>query len=117
MLVLWTLARTGALRSDAVKDMIEQISMQRLAQTLRRLEQDGFLSRTVYLTNPPYAEYALTLLGESLVEPLRELVRWAKHNRGHVVDARRRWARRNANGRSSSSSQEITTGPNVRIRR
>src|SRR5580693_9175590 len=76
MLVLCTLAKNGTLRFSALKVQIEDISQRMLAQTLRRLEQDGFLSRTVYPTNPPRVEYALTPLGKSLLEPVWELVRW-----------------------------------------
>jgi DNA-binding HxlR family transcriptional regulator len=91
MLVLCTLAKNGTLRFSAVKGQIEDISQRMLAQTLRRLEQDGFLSRTVYPTNPPRVEYALTPLGKSLLDPVSELVRWAKQNHRRVLDARRHY--------------------------
>lgn len=91
MLVLCTLAENGTLRFSALKSSIEDISLRMLAQTLRRLEQDGFLSRTVYPTNPPRVEYALTRLGKSLLEPVWELVRWARQNRRRVLDARRHY--------------------------
>jgi DNA-binding HxlR family transcriptional regulator len=91
MLVLCALAESGTLRFSALKSDIEDISLRMLAQTLRRLEQDGLLSRTVYPTNPPRVEYALTPLGKSLLEPVWELVRWAKQNRRRVLDARRQY--------------------------
>jgi len=91
MLVLCTLAEAGTLRFSALKTRIEDISQRMLAQTLRRLEQDGLLSRTVYPTNPPRVDYALTPLGKSLLDPVRELVRWAKQNHRRVVDARRNY--------------------------
>jgi len=89
MLVLYTLAENGTLRFSALKVRIEDISQRMLAQTLRRLEQDGLLSRTVYPTNPPRVDYALTPLGKSLLEPMRELVKWAKQNHRRVPDARK----------------------------
>jgi DNA-binding HxlR family transcriptional regulator len=89
MLVLCTLSQSGTLRFSALKASIEDISQRMLAQTLRRLEQDGLLSRTVYPTNPPRVDYALTPLGKSLLEPVWELVRWAKQNHRRVMDARR----------------------------
>jgi len=78
MLVLCALAKNGTLRISALKVRIEDISLRMLAPTLRQLEQDGFLSRTVRPTNPPRVEYALTRFGESLLARVSELVRWAK---------------------------------------
>jgi DNA-binding HxlR family transcriptional regulator len=89
MLLLCTLAENGTLRFSALKAKIEDISQRMLAQTLRRLEQDGLLSRTVYPTNPPRVDYALTSLGKSLLDPMGELVRWAKHNHRRVLEARK----------------------------
>jgi DNA-binding HxlR family transcriptional regulator len=97
LLVLCTLAENGALRFGAIRSRIEDISMRMLVQTLRRLEQDGFLSRTVYPTNPPCVEYSLTSLGLSLQEVVSELVRWARRNRQRVHEARRRFSE-NAGG-------------------
>jgi DNA-binding HxlR family transcriptional regulator len=91
MLVLCTLDKNGTLRFSALKASIEDISQRMLAQTLRRLEQDGFLSRTVYPTNPPRVDYALTPLGKSLLEPVWELVRWARQNYRRVTDARKNY--------------------------
>ena len=91
MLVLCTLAENGTTRFSALKLKIEDISQRMLAQTLRRLEQDGFLSRTVYPTNPPRVDYALTPLGRSLLDPVWELVRWAKQNHRRVQEARRNY--------------------------
>jgi DNA-binding HxlR family transcriptional regulator len=91
LLVLCTLAENGTSRFSALSSKIEDISHRMLAQTLRRLEQDGFLSRTVYPTNPPRVDYALTPLGKSLLEPVWELVRWARKNHRRVLDARRRY--------------------------
>ena len=91
MLVPCTLAENGTLRFSALKAKIDDFSQRMLAQTLRRLEQDGLLTRTVYPTNPPRVDYALTPLGKSLLDPVWELVRWAKQNHRRVLDARRNY--------------------------
>jgi DNA-binding HxlR family transcriptional regulator len=88
LLVLQKLAR-GPLRFTAVKRAIGDISQRMLAQTLRRLEQDGLVSRTVYPTTPPRVDYALTPLGESLLEPIDVLVEWAASNHAAIRAARR----------------------------
>jgi len=89
MLILCTLAKNGSLRFSALMTHVDDISRRMLSQRLRRLEQDGFVTRAVYPTNPPRVEYALTALGKSLVEPLLELVQWARRNQRHVLQARR----------------------------
>ena len=91
MLVLRTLADNGAVRFNALRSAIEDISQRMLAKTLRRLERNGLLSRSVYPTTPPRVEYALTSLGRSLLEPIGELVHWARKNRRRVLDARRQY--------------------------
>jgi DNA-binding HxlR family transcriptional regulator len=89
VLIVLTLAgaphRFGALRR-AVPD----ISQRMLTQTLRDLERDGLLSRTVHPTKPPSVEYALTPLGESLLVPLLGLVRWADDHHAEILAARAR---------------------------
>jgi DNA-binding HxlR family transcriptional regulator len=67
---------------------MEDISQRMLAQTLRRLEQDGLVSRTVYPTSPPRVDYALTPLGASFLQPLNVLVAWADAHHGEVRAAR-----------------------------
>lgn len=88
MLILFTLGEQGTLRFSALKAEISDISQRMLAQTLRRLEQDGLVSRTVYPTIPPRVDYALTKLGESFLVPMNGLVKWAKANHRHVNRAR-----------------------------
>jgi DNA-binding HxlR family transcriptional regulator len=78
----------GTLRFTEIKREIGDISQRMLAQTLRHLEQDGFVSRTVYPTIPPRVDYELTPLGESLMEPVGALVAWAAENRTAVRTAR-----------------------------
>jgi len=64
-------------RFNDIKRTIGGISQQMLTRTLKALERDGMVSRTVHPTVPPQVEYALTELGHSLAEPLRELGAWA----------------------------------------
>lgn len=64
-------------RFNDMKRTIGGISQQMLTRTLKALERDGLVSRTVHPTVPPQVEYALTDLGRSLAEPLRALGSWA----------------------------------------
>ena len=92
MLILFTLGDHGTLRFSALKAEIGDISQRMLAQTLRRLEQDGLVSRTVYPTIPPRVDYALTALGRSFLVPMNDLLRWAKANHQKVHKARAAYA-------------------------
>lgn len=78
----WTVLVVGALdagprRFTEIATEVEGISQKMLTQTLRSLERDGFVARTVFPVVPPHVEYELTDLGRSLQEPLRALERWA----------------------------------------
>lgn len=88
MLILLILADGDPVRFSVLKRRIGDISQRMLAQSLRRLEQDGFLVRTVHATVPPQVDYALTELGKSLCEPLKALVAWADSHQGAVLAAR-----------------------------
>ena len=91
MLVMFTLAEHGTQRFTVLKTRIPDVSQRMLAQTLRRLEQDGLVSRTVYPSIPPRVDYALTALGESFMQPLNGLLAWAETHHEQVRDARRRY--------------------------
>lgn len=88
MLVLFKLEAGGTLRFTVLKSQIPDISQRMLAQTLRHLEQDGLVSRTVYPTRPPRVDYALTPLGQSFLQPMQGLLLWAKQNQRRIHDAR-----------------------------
>ena len=60
-----------------------------LTQTLRALERDGVLTRTVYAQVPPRVEYQLTDLGHSLVTPIAAIQEWAESHVSHVLAARK----------------------------
>ena len=87
VLTLAALSR-GTLRFTEVRRVIGHVSQRVLAQTLRKLERDGYVRRKVYPTVPPKVEYSLTPLGRSLVSELKVLVDWAKENGTRVIKAR-----------------------------
>ncbi len=75
-------------RFTELKRAIEGISQRMLTHTLRGLEQDGLVERTVYATIPPRVDYALTSLGRTLLEPVSGLANWAQRHRGDIQRAR-----------------------------
>jgi len=74
-------------RFNELQRMISGISQKMLTQTLRSLERDGLVTRTIYAEVPPHVEYALTSLGETLVVPLVALRDWAEGNIDTVIQA------------------------------
>ena len=87
MLVIYALSNQVR-RHGELKRMIGGISQKMLTQTLRSLERDGLVSRSVYDVVPPRVEYALTPLGQTLLEPLRAICRWAENHLAQVRSAR-----------------------------
>jgi DNA-binding HxlR family transcriptional regulator len=84
----------GPLRFSQLKRAIAAISQRMLTLTLRSLERDGLVTRTVHPTVPPSVEYALTPLGRTLLEPVMALVAWSERNKGRIAAARERFDRR-----------------------
>ncbi len=89
----WTVLVIGALadgrrRYGEIARRVDGVSQKMLTQTLRALESDGIVSRTIYPEIPPRVEYQLTERGESLREPLRALEEWAKANMAGVIASR-----------------------------
>jgi DNA-binding HxlR family transcriptional regulator len=78
----------GPRRFSELKRDVEGISQRMLTLTLKTLERDGFVTRTVYPTIPPRVDYELRELGHSLSEPLGVIAQWAITNRQRIVDAR-----------------------------
>ena len=78
----------GARRFNEVKRAIGGISQRMLTTTLRGLERDGLVKRTVRPTKPPQVDYALTKLGKTLLGPVSVLAVWAQGHRGEVQRAR-----------------------------
>lgn len=76
-------------RFGALRRAVEDISQRMLTETLRHLQRDGFISRTVIPTTPPQVEYALTPLGASLGLALQNLAIWAGEHHNAIRAARR----------------------------
>lgn len=77
----------GPKRFSEIQRGIEGISQKMLTQTLRSLERDGLITRTVYAEVPPRVEYALTPLGETLCAPIAAIRQWAEDYIGEVSRA------------------------------
>lgn len=72
------LLQNGPQHYTQLKRQIGGITQKMLTQTLRKLEKEGLATRTVYPTSPPTVKYALTPLGETLLEPLEGLFHWSR---------------------------------------
>ena len=80
-------------RFGALRRAVPDISQRMLTQTLRDLERDGYISRTVFPTKPPSVEYALTDLGHSFMPLILEIVRWADDHHPRIRQARSHYDR------------------------
>ncbi len=94
-LVIHTLA-DGTQRFGQLNRRIGGISQKMLTQTLRALERDGLVERTVHPVVPPRVEYRLTALGRSLRQPLEAVCAWAEAHIQEIRAARARHGRRHA---------------------
>ena len=81
----------GPMRFNELKRTIEGISQRMLTLTLRALERDGLVTRTVFPSVPPRVEYELTVLGRSLLQPVSALAAWAIDHRGSIDGARKKF--------------------------
>jgi DNA-binding HxlR family transcriptional regulator len=92
VLVVSTLG-DGPKRFNELRKALGSISQRMLTLTLRGLERDGLVTRTVTPSIPPRVDYDLTRLGRSLLEPVSELGAWARRNRAAIAAARERFDR------------------------
>ena len=90
VLVVQTLGR-GSKRFNELRREIPSVSQRMLTWTLRNLERDGLVSRTVTPTIPPRVDYELTALGHSLEKPICGLATWALDNVGAIHEAQSRF--------------------------
>ena len=90
LLVLALLAERP-LRFSELRRRIDGVSQRMLAVTLRHLERDGLISRTVFPVVPPRVDYALTELGESLGSTVQALVEWTEGHQERIIEARNRY--------------------------
>jgi DNA-binding HxlR family transcriptional regulator len=77
------------MRFNEIRRTINGISQRMLTLTLRDLERDGLVTRTVYPTIPPRVDYELTKLGYSLYEPIAAVAAWVRRNRPAIEAARK----------------------------
>jgi len=91
MLVLELLTEKGEMRFTRISDAIGNISQKMLTQTLRHMERDGLIVRTVHPVVPPKVEYKLTALGLNLGAAFCGVWVWAAENLHQVEDARQRF--------------------------
>jgi DNA-binding HxlR family transcriptional regulator len=89
----------GKKRFSELRRSIEGISQRMLTLTLKGLERDGLITRTMYPTIPPRVEYELTKLGRSLLIPITGLGAWAAQNRERIQAARERYDVQNVKNR------------------
>lgn len=90
LLVLYTLQHRESLRFKQLQRLLPDISQKSLTQTLRMLEEDGFVSRKVYAEVPPRVEYSLTERSMSFLPVVNSLIDWAKANMDDIVSDRTR---------------------------
>ena len=81
----------GPKRFNEIRRALGSISQRMLTLTLRGLERDGLVTRTVFPTIPPRVDYELTKLGRSLLEPVSGIGLWARQNRAAIQEARQRF--------------------------
>jgi DNA-binding HxlR family transcriptional regulator len=94
----------GPVRFNEIRRSIPGISQRMLTLTLRGLERDGLVTRTVHPTIPPRVDYELTKLGQSLRVPLVGVAEWARANRASILDARKVF---DATSTASPSSRQV----------
>lgn len=92
----------GPLRFSELKRRVDGISQRMLTLTLRSLERDGLLKRTVHGTTPLRVDYELTAVGGSLLQPVGELLTWALANRQRIEKTRAAFDKAARAGRQSA---------------
>lgn len=78
----------GPVRFSELRKMVSVVTPKVLTQTLRTLERDGLITRTIHAQVPPRVDYELTALGESLLQPLTMLREWAEDHVPRILEAR-----------------------------
>ena len=106
LLVVRVLGR-GPCRFNSLRREVGEISQKVLASTLRDLEENGFISRTVTPTMPPQVEYALTDLGREFLVPVQAIAEWVIANSSRLEAARTAYAERRATESSKRASARV----------
>jgi DNA-binding HxlR family transcriptional regulator len=94
MYVIHVLAEGGPLRFSELRRRVDGVSQRMLTVTLRGMERDGLVRRAMYPEVPPRVEYALTPLGATLRDIVRELIDWSGRHLAEVDRARARYDER-----------------------
>lgn len=91
LLVIYTLEKSGKepVRFKELRRQIPDISQKMLTVTLRTLEEDGYVTRTIYPEVPPRVEYSLTERAKSLLPHINSLIGWALENAGAIIKDRK----------------------------
>lgn len=90
-LYIIAMLKDGPVRFNELRRQIDGISQRMLTLTLRGLERDGLVTRTLFPTVPPRVDYALTDMGRTLLVPVMGLVIWANANQDLIREARIRY--------------------------
>lgn len=96
MLILLLLEEEKVLRFNEIHKYIGTVSQKMLSVTLKSLEADGLVNRTVYPQIPPKVEYKLTPRGKTLIPHLLELVNWAKNHMEDIKTTRQNFVKLNS---------------------
>ena len=88
VMVVGMLSRNGTLRFNELKRLINGVSQRMLTLTLRNLERDGLVTRTIYPEVPPRVEYSLTEMGKTLQGPIGALWDWSAEHHQAIIEAR-----------------------------
>ena len=94
MVTLEVLEEHGPLRFTRLSELVSGVSQKMLTKTLRQMEADGLVVRTVFPVIPPKVEYELTELGQSLGAAFCEVWHWAEQHREAVMNARKAFCAR-----------------------
>lgn len=91
MLILEALDEHGVMRFTRLGETIGGVSQKMLTKTLRQMEADGLITRTIFPVIPPHVEYQLTELGFSLGEAFCGVWVWAEKHRSAIIKARKKF--------------------------
>lgn len=93
LLVLGALTKQPSLRYNELGRAVGGISQRMLTLTLKKLEENGLVKRTLFPSVPPRVDYELTALGRTLVKPIRALLDWTIANRAAMAECRLAYAK------------------------
>ncbi len=106
-LIIGTLAGAEPSRFTELRRAIGGISQKMLTQTLRQMERDGLVERTVYAQIPPRVEYRLTPLGRTLQQPLSALAQWSREHMDEVRAAQARFSKSSSRDADSPAADAV----------